>query len=83
MKVKFYECLIVVGFIIWLAETAYFGFNVKPINNIEYFFDVFSVSLIFVGVVLGISEKILEKPPINIRINIDQSFIDYIKKINK
>ena len=49
--------LIILGFAIWAIETAYFGFNLTPINNVERFFDVFSMLLILVGIILSIIRK--------------------------
>ena len=78
MKVKFYECLIVAGFIIWLAETAYFGFNLEPINNIERFLDCFSIAIIVSGLILSITTNLT-----NTIINLDKDFIELIKKYHK
>jgi len=69
--------MIITGFVIWIAETAYFGFNLKAISGVERFFDVFSTSLILVGCILNICDNIFK--PRDITINIDQSLIDFIK----
>jgi len=34
-KKNFYKLMVIAGFILWFAETAYFGFNKTPVNGIE------------------------------------------------
>jgi hypothetical protein len=81
MKVKFHELLIIVGFVIWLAETAYFGFNLEPINNIERSLDSFSVAIILSGLILSITTNLTK--PTNLTVNFDKDFIELIKKYHK
>lgn len=59
---NFNRFLIILGFAIWLIETAYFGFNIYAITDAEKFCDRLSFSLILVGVLLDIIR-------INININ--------------
>lgn len=37
---KKYNYIIIIGWLLWISETWYFGWNDKPINNIEYTFDL-------------------------------------------
>jgi uncharacterized membrane protein len=43
--------IVIIGFIIWFAETAYFGFNAKPESATESFFDFLSAFIIGWGVI--------------------------------
>lgn len=46
-----YFTILVIGFVIWIAETAYFGFNDNPENGMEAFLDVVSFGMIFYGLI--------------------------------
>ena len=46
-----YFTILLVGFIIWIVETAAFGFNDKPENGLEAFLDIVSFSMIFYGLI--------------------------------
>lgn len=50
MKNKYFVILLA-GFVLWVAETAYFGFNAEPENNIEAFLDVVSAGMIIYGLI--------------------------------
>ncbi len=50
MKQKYF-LIATVGFVIWLVETAYFGWNATPENSIEATFDVLSAVLIAWGII--------------------------------
>lgn len=49
-KKRFYRWLVFIGFAIWLAETAYFGFNDKPENAIEGALDFATAIMIGWGI---------------------------------
>jgi hypothetical protein len=59
---KFSHFLIVAGLTLWIAETAYFGFNLYAISDVEKFWDRFAFILIIIGLLLDIIR-------INININ--------------
>ena len=63
---KFSHFLIVAGFTLWLAETAYFGFNIFSSSDAEKFLDKFSLALIVVGIIVN---AIRINTNINININ--------------
>lgn len=46
-----YFAIATFGFVLWLAETAYFGFNATPENNIEKTLDLVSGILIGWGII--------------------------------
>lgn len=46
-----YFVIATVGFVLWISETAYFGFNAKPENNIEATLDFISALLIGWGII--------------------------------
>lgn len=46
-----YFAIATVGFVLWLAETAYFGFNATPENNVEKTLDFVSALLIGWGII--------------------------------
>lgn len=46
-----YFIILLVGFIGWIAETAYFGFNKSPENNVEAFLDIVFGAMIIYGLV--------------------------------
>jgi len=79
MSKKFHNFLIIFGFLLWFAETVYFGFNLTPINNVEAFLDKFSTGLILVGIILAMFDFFAK--PINaiVNINFDKEFFDMIK----
>jgi len=76
-NIKFHNFLIIFGFLLWFAETVYFGFNLTPINNVEAFLDKFSTGLILVGIILAVFD-FFTKPTI-INITFDKEFIDMFK----
>ena len=80
-NIKFHNCLIIFGFLLWFAETAYFKFNLTPINNVEAFLDKFSTSLILVGMILAVFD-FFTKPTI-INITFDKEFIDMLKNVKE
>ena len=51
---NFNRFLIILGFAVWVIETAYFGFNIYAITDAEKFCDRLFFSLILVGVLLDI-----------------------------
>jgi membrane protein DedA with SNARE-associated domain len=63
---KFSHFLIVAGFTLWIAETAYFGFNLYAVSNAEKFLDNISFALIVVGIIVNAIR-------ININININKN----------
>ncbi|MCE2687901.1 MAG: hypothetical protein LW595_05085 [Rickettsiales bacterium] len=62
---KFSHFLIVAGFTLWIAETAYFGFNIFSSSYAEKLLDNFSLALIVVGIIVNAIR-------ININININK-----------
>ena len=46
-----YFIILVVGFVIWVAETAYFGFNKTPESGAEAFLDLVSAAMIIYGII--------------------------------
>lgn len=46
-----YFLILVIGFVLWIAETAYFGFNDKPESGVEAFLDIVSFGMIFYGLI--------------------------------
>lgn len=44
-----YFIILVLGFVLWLAETAYFGFNDKPANGLEATLDVATLLMMGYG----------------------------------
>ncbi len=50
-KANWYDLVFLIGFILWVGETAYFGFNRTPESDIEKFFDIASVIIMVYGLV--------------------------------
>lgn len=50
-KKRFYRWLAILGIVLWLAETAYFGFNDKPENGLEAALDFITAVMIFWGII--------------------------------
>jgi hypothetical protein len=46
----FYRILVLVGFALWLGETAYFGYNDTPQSGLEKMLDIISQAAIFWGI---------------------------------
>lgn len=46
-----YFIILVIGFLIWIAETAYFGFNKEPENGLEAFLDLVSGTMMIYGII--------------------------------
>lgn len=46
-----YFIILLIGFVLWIAETAYFGFNKTPESNAEAFLDVVTAGMIIYGLV--------------------------------
>lgn len=55
---KKYTYIIIIGWILWISETWYFGWNDKPINNIEHTLDLLSQFLILWGVIGDITTNL-------------------------
>lgn len=60
-----YDWFVVVGLLIWLGETAFFGFNTTAQSGAEKMFDTFSQVLILYGVLCGIATGIKTQVVIN------------------
>lgn len=45
-----YIAIFLTGFVLWIAETAFFGWNQKPTNGFEAILDVLSTALIIWGI---------------------------------
>jgi membrane protein DedA with SNARE-associated domain len=63
---KFSHFLILAGFTLWIAETAYFGFNIFSSSDAEKLLDNLSLTLIVVGIIVNAIR-------ININININKN----------
>lgn len=48
---KFYRFLVLAGFIFWISESAYFGWNEKPINVFERWADIASQIMLWWGII--------------------------------
>lgn len=46
-----YFYILVIGFVIWISETAIFGFNAKPASGLEAFLDLLSGGMIIYGLI--------------------------------
>lgn len=46
-----YFIILILGTVLWFAETAYFGFNDKPENGAEAALDMLSFGMIFYGLI--------------------------------
>lgn len=46
-----YFTILVAGFILWIAETAAFGFNKEPANGLEAFLDLVSGGMMIYGLI--------------------------------
>lgn len=62
----YYRLLVLVGIILWLAETAYFGWNDRPQSNAEKFLDTLSWIFIIWGMLGDISSNLTIKKDTNI-----------------
>ena len=58
MKNRRYLTLIIVGFVLWIAETAVFGFNDKPESGLERALDFIAFTLMFWGIIGDILSNI-------------------------
>jgi len=68
---KIENVLIIGGLALWIIETAYFGCDLKPINNVERLLDCLSMIMIGIGMFLSWANQ----PKINkITIKLDESF---------
>jgi hypothetical protein len=63
---KFSHFLILAGLTLWIAETAYFGFNIFSSSDAEKLLDNFSLALIVVGLIANAVR-------INVNININKN----------
>jgi len=80
MKIEFLKIenvLIIGGLALWIIETAYFGWNLKAINNVERSLDCFSMIVIGIGMFLSWANQ----PKINnITIKLDESFFNKLNE---
>lgn len=53
-----YFIILVLGFVLWLAETAYFGFNRTPENGMEATLDVATALMMIYGVIGDLSRNV-------------------------
>lgn len=74
MKNKRYLTLVVVGLVLWLAETAYFGFNNEPENGLEAALDFITAVMIGWGIIGDLLT--------NVRIVKHEHYITNTKKLN-
>ena len=58
MKKNKYIYIIIIGWALWIGETWYFGWNDKPINNIEKTLDILSTFLILWGVIGDLTKNV-------------------------
>lgn len=45
-----YIAIALAGFVLWIAETAFFGWSERPVNGFEAILDVLSMALIIWGI---------------------------------
>jgi len=57
-KIKFYKVLAIAGVILWVSETAYFGWNKTAQSSMENMLDVISHIMIFWGIVGDITQNL-------------------------
>lgn len=65
MNKNFY--FVIIGITLWISETAFFGWNDKPINGMERVLDVISWLLIFWGIIGDISSGLTYKKQYKIK----------------
>ena len=65
----FYKIAVIVGLILWIAETAYFGWNRTPGSPIEGVLDVVSFLLMFWGTLGDIATNLTIKKETTIKAN--------------
>ncbi len=53
-----YFIILVIGFLLWIAETAAFGFNKEPENGLEAFLDLVSMVMIIYGIIGDLSRNV-------------------------
>lgn len=72
---RYYNILFVIGFVGWIIETAYFGFNREPINGYEAFFDMMFGVLMILGALGGFIIQAAKTVGNNIKIDINNNLI--------
>lgn len=81
-----YTKIVIIGFVLWISETAYFGFNATPENAIESTLDFISGVLIAWGILgdLLSNVTIVKKTYSRSNTNIDkvEKFIVENPKVN-
>lgn len=55
---SFYRKLVLIGFLIWLAENFYFGWNEKPQSIAERVFDMVSITMVFWGIIGDVLQNV-------------------------
>jgi len=85
MNNRKYLLLIIAGFILWIAETAYFGFNEKPENAVESTLDFIAFTMMFWGIIGDIFSNltIVKKYNITDTTNITTKTVEFAPKIDK
>jgi len=58
MKYNFYRIIVFIGFVAWITETAYFGWNEKAVTVSEKILDQASWILIFWGMIGDIATNL-------------------------
>ncbi len=53
-----YFIILILGFLLWIAETAYFGFNKTPENAAEGLADVATALMVIYGVIGDLSRNV-------------------------
>lgn len=53
-----YFIILVLGFVIWITETAYFGFNKEPESNVEAFLDLVSAGMMIFGIIGDLTRNV-------------------------
>lgn len=57
-KITFHRALVIIGLLLWIAETAYFGWNKTPVNGIERMADTIAWLFILWGLFGDITSNI-------------------------
>lgn len=60
-----FDCFLIAGLVLWLIETAYFGWNDTPHSVAEQMFDLISSILIAYGVLGGLATALKTNVVIN------------------
>lgn len=74
-----YKFMVAIGFIIWFAETAYFGWNETAQSAAERILDMLSLILIYWGVIGDIAANL----QINKTVNVKAETVEIVRSDSK